>query len=60
MSSIQEKFLADVLTHELEFGHELPNNSFFKSIALDLVRKYWPTLSWTDVKVKFHRGHILG
>lgn len=32
--------LADVTRHEQEFGRELPATSFYKSLALDIRRKY--------------------
>jgi len=34
--------VCDVQKHEREFQHPLPDNSFYKSLAIDLIRRYAP------------------
>lgn len=40
MKPVEQEIITAVNAHEREFGRSLPNGSFYKSIALDILRKY--------------------
>lgn len=40
MSPTEKSLIETVIRHEQEFGRELPNGSFYKSLALGIMRKY--------------------
>jgi len=40
MTTLESTILADVTKYERESGRKLPDKSFYKSIVLDIQRKY--------------------
>jgi hypothetical protein len=42
LSQVEQKLVADVISHEKEFQRPLPAKSFFKSLCLKLYRKALP------------------
>jgi hypothetical protein len=40
MTTTEKLLIETVIRHEAEFGRELPSSSFYKSVALGIMRKY--------------------
>lgn len=40
MTPTEIAIINDVIRHEAEFGRELPPSSFYKSVALGIMRRY--------------------
>jgi len=47
MTTLESHILASVTRYEQESGRELPASSFYKSIALDILRREHCNIRWT-------------
>ena len=50
---VADTLVEDIIRQEQEFGHPLPDNSFYKSLAIDLIRRYAPKAEF------YHRPHLI-
>jgi hypothetical protein len=52
MTTLEAGILESVTRYERESGRKLPDNSFYKSIVLDIMRKYKESKKWQPGNTK--------